>query len=219
MMSHKTLNGIETKWSKAFPPKEAIAGIFEAGAGETMNCLHYADYDAVDITDNLANAIGYGGAAMNALQLDMVWPDPIAVESALPLDRRPEVILQVGAVALEAVHSDPKKVVERLYEYEGVVDYILLDKSMGRGLGMDAVGLLPFAHAIANEFFKFDSFGLVAAGGLGPTTLNLVEPLVEVFPNISIDAQGKLRPSGSALDPIDWDMAEEYLKQALALLP
>ena len=28
MMSYKTLNGLETKWSKAFPPKEKIREIF-----------------------------------------------------------------------------------------------------------------------------------------------------------------------------------------------
>jgi len=35
---------------------------------------------------------------------------------------------------------------------------------------------------------------------------------------MSIDAQGQLRPSKSALDPIDWSMAEEYLIKALQVL-
>jgi hypothetical protein len=60
--------------------------------------------------------------------------------------------------------------------------------------------------------------GLVVAGGLGPDSIDMVKPLVKVFPDISIDAQGKLRPSGSALDPIDWDMAGTYLARALELL-
>ncbi|MFA5934800.1 MAG: hypothetical protein WC827_02885 [Candidatus Paceibacterota bacterium] len=37
------------------------------------------------------------------------------------------------------------------------------------------------------------------------------------FPDVSIDAEGKLRPSGSALDPVDWDMAEKYIIEALKL--
>jgi len=51
-----------------------------------------------------------------------------------------------------------------------------------------------------------------------PTSMNLLMPIVQEYHSISIDAQGKLRPSGSALDPIDWDMAETYLINALHLV-
>lgn len=64
----------------------------------------------------------------------------------------------------------------------------------------------------------FSGLGIVATGGLGPEGIGLVEPLVEEFPDISINAQGRLRPSGSALDPIDWDVAKTYLVRALELL-
>ena len=83
---------------------------------------------------------------------------------------------------------------------------------MGKGLGMDAMGLRFFAWAVRE---RFPLLGIAAAGGLGPDTLNLVEPLVREFLNISIDAQGKLRPSGSALDPIDWKMAAKYIVRAV----
>ncbi|MDD3531359.1 MAG: hypothetical protein PHV99_02095 [Candidatus Pacebacteria bacterium] len=214
MMSYKTLNGIETKWAKAFPPKETIASIF--GSDETFNCLHYADYDHTpNLWDSLSRAISYGGIGINAVQLDMPWPDPGQVAHGIHTSRRNiEVILQVGKNAIEEVGDDPDEVVRRLEDYEGVIHRVLLDRSMGRGLGMDAAALLPFAHAIRERFPGLD---LVAAGGLGPQSINLVEPLVMEFPDLSIDAQGKLRPSGSALDPIDWDMAEEYLIKALAL--
>lgn len=214
MMSHKTLHSLETKWTKAFPPKETISDIF--GSDETMNCLHYADYDAIDVFQSLGRAIEFGGVGINALQLDMVWPDPGHVANAVHVShKRLEVILQVGKNAIEQANNDPREVVERLRDYEGVAQHILLDKSMGRGLGMDAVGLIPFARAIREAF---PDLGIVVAGGLGPESIGLVEPLVKEFPDISIDAQGKLRPSGNALDPIDWDMAETYLAKALQLL-
>jgi len=214
MMSYKTLHGIETKWTKAFPPKEAIADIFSSD--ETMNCLHYADYEAIDVFQSLAQAISFGGIGINALQLDMVWPDPGHVASAVHVSRKQlEVILQVGKNAIEQANNDPQEVVERLRDYEGIAQYVLLDKSMGRGLGMDAIGLIPFARAIKEAF---PSLGIVAAGGLGPESIELVVPLFKEFPDISVDAQGKLRPSGSALDPIDWTMADTYLVKALQLL-
>lgn len=215
MMSYKTLNNIETKWSKAFPPKDSIAGIFRFS--QTYNCLHYADYDHdTDFCQDLARAVACGGYGVHAVQLDMVWPDPAHIFLALLLaEKKVEVILQVGKNAIELCGNDPARVVERLEDYEGVIHRVLLDKSMGRGLGMDAEGLIPYARAIRS---RFPGLGIGAAGGLGPKSIGLVEPLVREFPDLSIDAQGQLRPSGNALDPIDLEMAGEYLVQALALL-
>ena len=218
MMSFKTLNGLETKWATAFPPKEGIAGIFSSTehADGLYYCLHYADYDHFTKSEDLARGVEYAGQWMNALQLDMPWPDPIMVECGVRASRKQfEVILQIGKNAIEEADNDPAKVVERLEDYSGLIHRVLLDKSMGRGLGMDAVGLIPFASAIRE---RFPDLGLVVAGGLGPDSLNLVEPLVKIFPDLSIDAQGKLRPSGNALDPIDWGMAGKYLSRALELL-
>lgn len=215
MMSFKTLNGIETKWSKAFPPKETIVDIFRPTDEEVYYCLHYADYDHSTKFTDLARGLEYAGTLVNALQLDMPWPDPGVVASGVHTSRKQiEVILQVGKIAIEEAGNDPAEVVRRLEGYEGVIHRVLLDKSMGRGLGMDAVGLIPFARAISERFPKI---GLVAAGGLGPDSINLVEPLAKEFPDLSIDAQGKLRPSGDALDPIDWDMAGAYIVKAQQL--
>ena len=130
MMSYKTLHDLETKWAKAFPSKETIADIF--GSDETMNCLHYVDYDAIDVCKSLTEAINFGGVGINALQLDMIWPDPEHVASAIHASRKQlEVILQVGKNAIEQADNDPQKVVERLRDYEPVAQYVLLDKSMG----------------------------------------------------------------------------------------
>lgn len=139
----------------------------------------------------------------------MIWPNPSEIANGVQTSRKQiEVILQIGKNALEEVGNDPQRVVERLGNYEGVIHRVLLDKSMGKGLGMDVDGLIPFAQAIRESF---PMLGIGAAGGLGPKTIQLVEPLVAVFPDLSIDAQGRLRPSGNALDPIDWDMAGNYL--------
>lgn len=216
MMSYKTLNGIETKWSKAFPPKETIADIFRSSDDDVYYCLHYADYDHNTKFTDLARGLEYAGPFVHAVQLDMPWPDPGVVASGIHTSRKQiEVILQVGKNAIEEAGNDPTEVVRRLKDYEGVIHHVLLDKSMGRGLGMDAIGLIPFARAIKDQY---PDLGLVAAGGLGPDSIALVEPLVKEFPDLSIDAQGKLRPSGNALDPIDWDMASKYLVNALQLM-
>lgn len=211
MMSHKTLHGIPNKWQNAFPPKERIADIF--ASDEVYNCLHYADYDNnPQLAESLAMAISFGGQNLHAMQLDMIWPDHEEIARALHTAHKPiEVILQIGNNALEEMDNDPQRVVKRLENYEGIIHRVLLDKSMGRGLGMNADSLIPFAQAIRR---RFPTLGIGAAGGLGPETIQLVKPLVATMPDISIDAQGRLRPSGNALDPIDWNMAESYLIKA-----
>lgn len=68
--------------------------------------------------------------------------------------------------------------------------------------------LLPFVDILAT---KRPNLGIVVAGGLGPETMDLIDPIVRKYPLISTDAQGKLRPSGNSLHPICWEMAGEYL--------
>lgn len=216
MMSYKTLHSIASRWQNAFPPKESIADIFMSA--ETYNCLHIADYDGMPGLgrETLVPALYYAGELVHAVQLDMVWPDPSEIALGVHSSRKNvEVILQVGRKALAVVKNDPQLLVEKLRSYDGVVNRVLLDKSGGEGRGMDAKGLLLFARAIKEHF---PGLGLVVAGGLGPTTMHLVEPLIKEFPDVSIDAQGRLRPSGNALDPVDWNMAGGYLVRALELL-
>ncbi len=227
MMSYKTLHGLPTKWAASFPPKEKIAEIF--GSTETFNCLHYADYEnRPDFADSLALAMSFCGPNLHAIQLDMVWPDFTQLgkgyySGCRSLGLNPlkvDVILQINSVAMAACVSTSKFntdldiLINRMRHYEDRVHRVLIDKSMGKGIGMNAEELRPLVGGFAEDC----RFIIGVAGGLGPHTMHLVEPLVPHFPYISIDAQGQLRSSGNALDPIEWDRAEQYLIKALELL-
>lgn len=213
MTSYKILNNLPTKWAAAWLSKYAFGDVFVRHP-LALNTLHYADYDGIDVQYSLTQATACGYPRIDALQLDMIWPPPSAVVGYHWQHPEIKIILQVGGKALERV-SGPREVVAKLRDYDGAIDYVLFDKSMGRGLGMDAEGLRPYLRAVRESGLDI---GLAGAGGLGPSTLHLVEPLVAEFPDLSIDAQGKLRPSGNAMDPIDWGMAEEYLKKAPKIL-
>lgn len=213
MMSYKTLNNLPTKWADVFPNKESLAAIFSSN--QVMNCLHYADYTNTDVTSSLTQAIAYGGSRLHAVQLDMVWPQPDEITLAMQASGQVlELILQINTEAMRQVGDTPLGVVRRLAEYDGLITHVLLDKSMGRGVEMDAEALLPYAEAIAEHY---PHLGLVVAGGLGPDTMHLAAPLLRRFPSMSIDAQGQLRRSGSARDPIDWDRAADYIRAASQL--
>ncbi len=218
MMSHKTLHNLSTEWAKVFPDKNTVASIF--GSEEAYNCLHYvvSQFDNRELWRDIAIAIShYGGLDIHAIQLDRaIWPDPGQIANGVHTARRHvEVILQINGTALDEVDNEPSKLVRKLKDYEGVVHRILLDKSMGRGLTLNPEELAPFIRAIKSDL---PWLGVGVAGGLGPDTLEIIQPLVEEFPDLSIDAQSRLRSSGNAVDPIDWDMAKAYLVNALKVV-
>lgn len=213
MMSFKTLNGEPSKWSAAWPKNEEVADIF-VDHPAVMNTLHFADYDGNTTLWHLLQAAKFGGPRLHAIQLDMIWPPDVIVKGLRRKFPDVQVVLQINTKALEAVDNDPDTLVEWLKKYGDLLDYVLLDKSHGRGVGMDAQGLLPFVRAISDRLPKLE---VGVAGGLGPSTMDLLLPVVHEFPNVNIDAQGKLRSSGNALDPIDWEMAHEYLREAVTI--
>lgn len=213
MMSFKTLTGLPSKWTRAWPGNEDVADIF-IDHPAVLNTLHYADYDCNTSAWHLLEAAKFGGPRLQSIQLDMIWPPDVIIKGLRRGFPNLKIVLQINAMALEAVHNDPYVLIAWLKQYGKLLDCVLLDKSHGKGVGMDARGLLPFVTAIAD---RLPHLQIGVAGGLGPSTMDLVVPIVYELPTVSIDAQGKLRPSGNALDPIDWEMAHEYLREAVTI--
>lgn len=215
-MSYKTLNGLESEWSEVFPPKEKIQDIFTAHP-LIYNCLHYADYDGHgrEVSRSIKRAIEWGGRNINAIQLDMIWPDPFHISHGVQLSgKKVDVILQVGKKAMEEVENNPLKLLAKLWSYEGVIDGVLLDLSMGRGKEMDPALFRSLIKWIKGGMPKLH---IAVAGGLGPGTVGKLLRPIFAHHDVSVDAQGRLRSSGNAKDPIDWDMAEQYVREVLEL--
>jgi len=219
MMSHKTLHDIPSKWADIFPKKRDVASIFDSEA--TLNCLHFVvnEEDSHELWRDMAIALNpHCGLYIHAIQLDRaIWPDPGQIANGVHTARYDdliEVILQINGSALDEVGNQPSELVEKLRDYETVIQRVLLDKSMGRGLPLNPEELAPYIRAIMQDL---PWLKVSIAGGLGPDTLDAIKPLVAEFPDLSIDAQSKLRPSGNAMDPIDWEMAKTYLVKALEI--
>jgi hypothetical protein len=214
MMSRGSLLGAPGRMEKRFPPKERIAEIFSLD--ETYNCLHYAEYEYdPDFCKNFSEAIAYGGIGIHAVQLDAYWPDPGYVAECVHRSRKSiDVILQISSPAFDEAGKKPLKLLERLEDYEGVINGVLLDRTMARGLGLETYNLVPFVRAIRQ---RYPSLHVGVAGGIGPKSMHLVKPFISEYRDVSIVAHEQLRPSGNVLDPIDWDMAKEYLVKALHL--
>ncbi len=213
-MTYKTLHGIKCRLTDAVPKNENLWKIFKSL--ETMNCLHYGDYRQDPfILNDLCKAIAWGGAGINALQLDMIWPQPGQVAEAVHRScKQLDVILQIGLKAFDQVNNDPELLEDRLQDYLGLVDYVLLDKSMGNGRTMDPDFLEPF---IAHIKKRFPGLNIVVAGGLGPNRLDPLRVLLNKHPDLSYDAQSWLHPKGNILEPMDCYMAEAFVMEGLGI--
>lgn len=213
MMSYNTMTGQPSRYTKVWAHKTQVANIFISDP-IVFNCLHYADYDGHSKSYHLIEAVTCGGANLHAIQLDMVWPKVQSLETLLTRYPQLKFILQINTPAMHQVGNDPLKLVSKLNEYGSLLDYILLDRSMGTGESLKKDELMPYIKAIKDNF----SFGVAIAGGLGPTTMYLAEPFTHAYPSISLDMQSGVRPSGNITDPIEENMVESALYEAIRLI-
>jgi hypothetical protein len=189
---------------------------------DVMNTIHYADLygpngprkagEAPDVLKNLEFCVEHGGPYLDAIQLDVAWPDP---EALMEFRRRHpdiEIVLQVGKFSFEEDGTiDEAKVTERLSAYGKSVDHVLLDLSMGKGrqmTGEDVASLKKLMWAIQDVR---PDIGLAIAGGLGAGagsnapnqsvySMDSLREIAKDFPGMSIDAQGGLKSENALRD-------------------
>lgn len=198
--------GVRREISRTFPNRDRISSGF-IDDPNVLNTLHYADLygpngprhaqEAPNIPRNLELCVKYGGKNLHAIQLDVTWPKPDELKAFRSKHPKISLILQVGKFSLSACNNDPQRMVNRLREYGDSVDYVLLDMSMGTGRAMASGTLLPLLRLIKSEL---PHLGLAVAGGLGPEHSKELELIAREFPDISLDAQGRLKPDYAPRD-------------------
>lgn len=212
MMSYKTLNHIPTNtgWEKIWLNEQGLHRLFVADKS-VFNVLHYADYEDKTDLSHLVAATMQAGPGMEGLQLDMKWPLPSMLSQYMSAFGHVKLIVQIGATAM----SESSDWERDLAAYEGIADYVLLDSGMGRGKTFNPDFMLG---NVAVTLKYFDQNQIAVAGGLGPETYLNLKPIVELYPEISCDAQGRLRPSGNAKDPLDFNLVGQYIKGVCSIL-
>jgi hypothetical protein len=90
-----------------------------------------------------------------------------------------------------------------IYEGHGLIDYLLIDPSGGRGKSFDADKTISLLKPHNNV-----GYALGVAGGLRAATINNLIPVLKKQPNLFWDAEGGLR---NEEDGLILEAALEYL--------
>ena len=193
LASAKTMRGEPNSWPNRFPPVDQIGEIFVEDP-RALNLIHFATDDQATLDKQLLHLIERTGGNFDGFQLNMVWPDPLHLR-ILKEGRGACFVLQIGKRAFEQVNNDPAQLAHKLHAYHDVVADILFDLSGGHGRELDAQKTLAVLHAVHAEHPRL---GLGVAGGIIAETIHLIEPIIREFPNVNIDAEGKIRDNKEA---------------------
>lgn len=211
LASLKTLRGQENNLKNRYPEVRNIPRIFNDNH-RALNLIHYNTKDTSSLCDQLFWLTDIGGPSLWGFQLNIAWPSLVALTEYRVRYPNSTLVLQVGSKAMKEAGYNPGILLAKVGMYRSLVNYVLLDPSGGGGKSLDPEELKKYLGPLYASGMEL---GYGVAGGLSSTTLNLLEPLVKEFPDISIDAEGRLR---DANDNLDQYLAVQYVKEACQLL-
>jgi hypothetical protein len=204
----KTMRGQQNKWPNRYPAIEKVAEIFPVHS-HALNLIHYNTKEPETLTEQLIEMTSIGGENLHGFQLNIAWPTIDSLTRFRWAHPDKQIVLQIGSRAFEMVGNSAEQLADRVAEYRDLVEYALVDPSGGYGKPFDPKRARECLTALKAKSL---GLGLGVAGGLSPTTLNLVQSLVSEFPDLSIDAEGRLRDGN---DRLDLAIAKEYLSKSL----
>ena len=218
LMSSKTLAGMTNKYPGRYPKKEDVSGIFVKNE-RALNLIHYS----TDHHDRLQNELYeitelVGSGNFDGFQLNVRWPEATALRNYQ--DSHPDkfLVVQMGGRVLAEVDGlgHLGGLIHLIYDHRAccswLVDAVLIDPSGGKGQPFDQNKGTKYLREVRGDH---PEMGIGIAGGLCCETLGLIEPLVKEFPNLSIDAEGKLRDEN---DKLNLEKVRLYLKRAFQMV-
>ncbi|MBD3262850.1 hypothetical protein GF374_00545 [Candidatus Woesearchaeota archaeon] len=179
---------------------ESIPYLMKAMPNDSLRTIHWCsnDFNLIDIF----RAIEITGDKCNTIQLNLFYPPVSGLELMKSRYPNMKIIFQIEKDMFE----NPKIMKKKIKPYESLVDYVILDQSMGAGISIDE----KISRAVAEELQDLD-FGLVLAGGLTANKVKDIGSLIREF-NASVDAEGQLMNSKNTLDNT---IVKDYITTAI----
>lgn len=200
----------ENKESGRYPKIENIKNIFVEHP-LALNLVHYNTRRTDNLCEQLVQLTKVSGPNIHGLQLNIPWPPKDELYTYRSEYPNHKIVIMVNDDALNDVLYSQQSLVSKIKEYKDIVDYVLLDQSCGHGIPLD----VEFMRRYLDVLYKEDlGLGIVVAGGLCSTTLNIIKTIINDFPDLSIDAEGKLRNQD---DSLNLGLTYDYLYEALKI--
>jgi len=196
LVSWKTLNGQKNKYPRRYPKIKKVAQLFP-DSPRSVNLIHYNTKEPESLLSQLFLLTDIGGKNLHGFQLNMTWPETSDLEKYLERYGGMRIVLQISNKAFKVVGNSPRALARKVSEYENLITDILLDLSGGKGELTEPEFFREHLRAIRT---RCPDIGLGIAGGFAPDTVLFVSPLLDEFPDLSIDAEGRLRNKNDDLD-------------------
>lgn len=195
LVSDRTLEGLPEEMGPRRHPAVADLEILFSADPRAFNAVHFHTRTPERLVDQVERVIAVAGPRLHALQINLERTPPGALRAIRARFPGLQLILPLR----EAAHRFAET-------YAKLVDIVLFDWSAGHGVLFDPAE----ARAALEEIeARMPGIALALAGGLGPDTIDRVRPLLERFPDLSFDAESRLR---DAEDRLDLAKVGEYLK-------
>ena len=226
---HKTQYlDIENKYGHEWYPvgeQEFATALDEGGLGALKAAQIYFDPESVADADYrnkfIERICERGKSWLNTLQFDMLpWQQNDAM---LPFIEEVKqrtnhtIILQAHGEAMQQLGAE--NMAKKLGRYAHTLDYVLFDASHGKGVRLDPNALRPFLDKVY-ESKQLTSVGFGVAGGLSADVVrNELAALVNTYPDLSWDTEGKVHGTYEDGTPgFDPYAAKDYLEASSDIL-
>lgn len=216
LANDRSIHGEPVKNTKRYPAKDDLGKIFVRHP-KALNLVHFNTRKQAKLLDDMFYALLLAGSDCQGLQLNIPWPSERVLrdfQKYCQSDWCKTIVLQCGKKALDEVGWSPRKLVEQLKRYEGLVDHVLIDPSGGTGRDFDSYFACLCFGAIGRAL---PDMGLGIAGGLNSESFGrLLHPILGAFPDLSFSTDTE---TGARNDRDEFVVAEavRYLGNANAI--
>jgi hypothetical protein len=215
LVSQKTLNG--GYMNRRYPAFSSLPDILRVVDKPVFATIHYTTKELTTLADQVAAVFGdgiYDKGLCRGVQLNVVWPDIMQVGMIKARFPEIKVIFQANEHVLDG--SPAYDIAKRLVAYEGVIDYVLIDPSGGKGRVSDLDYPLDVYWTLGENLHDVK---LGIAGGFNGDNVTsrmweIQDAVRELF---CIDAEGGLRDKITDRfgdDTLNIDKVRAYLQAA-----
>jgi len=218
LMSYKKLNN-QSLQNRRYPEFNELPELLQATNKNVLRMIHYNTKQTDTLSEQIEMIFDglYETELCRSLQLNIVWPEINQVKKIK--EKHPDmlIVFQASHKAMEG--RTPEQIAKGIKEYNGLIEYVLIDPSGGRGMPFDLETSLKIYSQIKE---KNPNLTIGFAGGLsGENVASRVNDIIKKIGNdFCIDAEGGLRDKLSEEygdDTLNINKVKDYLQESIVI--